>query len=834
MAKMKILAIKIDGFGKWVDVDFHLDNHLQAIYGPNEAGKSTLVKFILSVLFGFANGRGKNKYERYLPRETEAYGGALLVEHQGECYWINRSKGSRGGKVKITDENGKASKMTLHELLGPLNLDLVKNVFCFDQGELSTVRDVTDDELRQNLQQVGAVGSMQWQEKKDELASQAKRLYGVRANTRPLNIAMKEVDHLDQQLDSAQENNQQYVQFQHDLRSKQQQLQQLSQHLQAAQKEQEEAVRLQRLWPVYQQWQAASNSQREQQQASDDQIVKLQQLRAQEPELRRAVAQKRQRIGQVEGKLQQINQNQVQSYAARWRGNNDPRPLLKKIQADVLAHQRQANKVHAQERELANLEQKYGKPLPDPLNDAEVQRVQQLLNRHSVQNNSQGWINPGTIVLGLGILLMIIGLALPNVALTLIACLILVAGGYLLYRQSKTKQSIDNNQEAIAQFGRDHDLDKFAAETWLTMQGDLRRGKDLQQAVSSYNEEGQHLNDLQEQWSQRFADFNTASSNDFWQQLLTNLDQLERTYQRSQQLQADLQTAQDDFNHSRDQLRQEEQAKQQGYQQLHLSDDQSFDQYLKDRTASIKNDAQVEATSQQLNSVDRQALAALGNAQNVDQNVLDKQQAVSQLMARRNQLTADQESLKVQLQHLAKDGTITELEQQLANAQAKVNHLLQQYLTLRLTEQWINRALEKASADRYPLILKRAVDYFKLLTDDHYNNIDFDDNGDLAVTSANRKQFNVNELSTGTAEQLYVALRLGFIKVMSDTIEFPLIIDDGFVNFDRIRKGKMIKLLQSMAETGQVIYLTADDRICDNFQDLPVLNLTQAGEGNLK
>ncbi|WP_367342242.1 AAA family ATPase [Limosilactobacillus sp.] len=831
---MKILAIKIDGFGKWVDVNLPLDSHLQAIYGPNEAGKSTLVTFILSVLFGFANGRGKNKYERYIPRETEAYGGSLLVEHQGQRYWINRSKGSRGGNVQITDENGQASKMTLHELLGPLNLDLVRNVFYFDQGELSTVSDVTDDQLKQNLQQVGAVGSMRWQEKKEELDSQAKRLYGVRANTRPLNVALKEVDRLDSQLATAQENNQQYVQFQKDLSTKQKQLQQLSTDLQSAQKDQEEAVRLQRLWPVYQQFKDASDNKKQQHQASDDQIVKLQQIRAQEPELKRSVIQKRQKIGQIGSKLQQINQNQIQSYAARWRENNDPRPLLKKIQADVLAHQRQASKVQDQQNELAKLEQKYGKPLPDPLNDSEVQQVQQLMNQQNSQHTFQGLLTPGSLVLGLGILLMIVGLALPNVTLTLIACLVLVAGGYLLYLQSRKKRSSDNNQEAIAQFGRDHDLDRYPVDNWLAMQGDLHHGQDLEQAISSYDKEGQHLQDLQKQWSQRFPDFNTAASNDFWQQLLNNLDQLERSYQRWEQLQDELKTAEEDMAHSRDQLLHDEQVKKAGYQQLKVTDDKDFERYLKDRTASIKSDAQVEATSQQLKPADRQALEALGTAKKIDQNVLDRQKAVSQLMARQNQLTADQESLKVQLHHLVKDGTVTELEQQLANAQAKVNQLLKQYLSLRLTEEWISRSLEKASADRYPLILQRAVEYFKLLTDGHYQNIDFDDKGNLMVTSADRLQFNINELSTGTAEQLYVALRLGFIKVMSDTIEFPLIIDDGFVNFDRIRKQKMIELLQSMAETGQVIYLTADDRICDKQNDISVLNLAQSSEENLK
>lgn len=50
---MKIKRLTIYGFGKFHDVSLDLDQHFQLIYGPNEAGKSTLVEFITSLLFGF-------------------------------------------------------------------------------------------------------------------------------------------------------------------------------------------------------------------------------------------------------------------------------------------------------------------------------------------------------------------------------------------------------------------------------------------------------------------------------------------------------------------------------------------------------------------------------------------------------------------------------------------------------------------------------------------------------------------------------------------------------------------------------------------------------------
>ena len=83
--------------------------------------------------------------------------------------------------------------------------------------------------------------------------------------------------------------------------------------------------------------------------------------------------------------------------------------------------------------------------------------------------------------------------------------------------------------------------------------------------------------------------------------------------------------------------------------------------------------------------------------------------------------------------------------------------------------------------------------------------------------------FLVEELSQGTAEQLYIALRLGFVTVMSDQANFPVIIDDGFVNFDNVRRQRMLALLEKIAEKNQVIYFTADDRIKD--LDVKILDL---------
>ena len=46
---MKIKKLKINGFGKLKDKSIELEDNINIIYGKNEAGKSTLLKYIMRI-----------------------------------------------------------------------------------------------------------------------------------------------------------------------------------------------------------------------------------------------------------------------------------------------------------------------------------------------------------------------------------------------------------------------------------------------------------------------------------------------------------------------------------------------------------------------------------------------------------------------------------------------------------------------------------------------------------------------------------------------------------------------------------------------------------------
>ena len=77
---MKIENLKVNGFGKLENKEINFSNGINVIQGNNEAGKSTLLKFITSMFYGTArtkNGKNISDFEKYKPWGKEEYSGKI-------------------------------------------------------------------------------------------------------------------------------------------------------------------------------------------------------------------------------------------------------------------------------------------------------------------------------------------------------------------------------------------------------------------------------------------------------------------------------------------------------------------------------------------------------------------------------------------------------------------------------------------------------------------------------------------------------------------------------------------------------------------------------------
>jgi uncharacterized protein YhaN len=82
----------------------------------------------------------------------------------------------------------------------------------------------------------------------------------------------------------------------------------------------------------------------------------------------------------------------------------------------------------------------------------------------------------------------------------------------------------------------------------------------------------------------------------------------------------------------------------------------------------------------------------------------------------------------------------------------------------------------------------------------------------------------VDRLSQGTLDLVYLAARLGLVRLVTGDRRPPLVLDDPFVTLDDDRAMRALALLKRVADDFQIIYLTTSDRYdaaADSVVELP-------------
>ena len=133
---MRIQGFRIEGFGRFADHAVGpFDHPVTLIYGPNEAGKSTYLAFIRTILFGFPRRLGN---QHYPPLSGGRHGGRIdLVSGDGSRYSVHRIQGRGAGPVTTTGAGGEnLDERVLAQLLGHHSRDVFESVFAFTLEEL--------------------------------------------------------------------------------------------------------------------------------------------------------------------------------------------------------------------------------------------------------------------------------------------------------------------------------------------------------------------------------------------------------------------------------------------------------------------------------------------------------------------------------------------------------------------------------------------------------------------------------------------------------------------------------------------------------------------------
>lgn len=854
---MKIKRIEIYGFGKWQNVTFDLQNDLQVFYGLNEAGKSTLRQFIYSVFFGFAQGRGSNKYLKYVPKKgrgSAGYGGAIEIDYQNHPYRIERVKGKNGGTVTIKDllDQSTVTNDFLSEMLGPIDQHTYERLLGFNQSDLDDFNDLGNrDDLRRHILRMGAVGSEEWIQFEKDLKKDADKMHTASSRTRELD---KKIKHYEKAKQHLQDDRDQLPDYQSAKALEDQnraELQEIRQQISQLSKQTSHQQKLLDAWSNYQK--ITTLRQRVQKASKADLQLDLGQISRLADQIRK-VEENCQRTQQKLENLPPLAQkaddlDQLMDLQAKL-------PVAKVNRDELDKAQQQQTELTNQ---LAELQENNSVDLGsvEPMDSATLKQVKQLLQEQaqvaakvnqlrsvpSRQTASTNKSTDGNLIWGVGVVLAAVDFFLPiNAIIKLILLAVIILGAYAVVKQvDQPAQPADNAtddlqtaetngrkiDEKLRQIGGQTGFDVVPATEWVFLQNE----------VVNYQQLGQRLAELK----QRQAVLREKLA-DFWQtakpilqideaQPQPSLNELTKwVTERIQQIQ-----------------QQQSQVQTQKILTQNLAEQQAELKQLRTKFAQFAIpplDDHFDEWLAQLTETQKQAVRLRDLEKTVDpaiQTELQKYPELTELQAQQSKLTAELQQLKAQEQALVDErtqriGELTGLKNQidilneqqaLTEEETELKDLIDEWLTLQLGAKWVDETLGVATKGRLPLIIQQANEYFAKITNQRYHQIEFDNDDAIHVVDQNGQAYELGELSKGTLEQLYISIRFAFMQAFADTVDLPIIIDDAFVAFDDQRLAETFGLLKQIAQQTQIIYFSAKKEVYQLVDQRNVVDLNE-------
>ncbi|MDE5778383.1 MAG: AAA family ATPase [Lachnospiraceae bacterium] len=150
---MRIDKLHLQDFGQFHNKDITLAPGINILYGPNEAGKSTIKDFIVDMLFGIDKSRGIgarfDHYEKRKPINGSAYSGAMEITTKEGQYQIQRnfSRQEKDTTVRDLNTGRQVDLIEPNNLMGTVlktEKSTYMNTLCIGQMGAATDKEIAD------------------------------------------------------------------------------------------------------------------------------------------------------------------------------------------------------------------------------------------------------------------------------------------------------------------------------------------------------------------------------------------------------------------------------------------------------------------------------------------------------------------------------------------------------------------------------------------------------------------------------------------------------------------------------------------------------------------
>ena len=878
---MKLIKAEITGFGHYRQQQFDFLSGNQLFFGNNEVGKSTLYQFIQAMLFGFAKKSARKR--DYTPLDGAAYGGKLWIQlpPYGEVR-IERYRQKNKGKASVWMNEEERDEEFLAQLLAPLSIEVFQDVFTFQQEQLTEINRMQEQDLHAALLSLGISGSKQLMAKIQAYLKANDQIFKPRGQRLPLNQRLKEwqqlrevITHKEAQEKEVQLAYSRVAEAEGEQQASQERLQKIQKQIQLLQQQKinwelyEEWQELrdlkvtkvseetqQQLQTFYQEYQHLSEDilKREEElarlehgQETDkyffylDQEKEIQELLRKELEISRFLDEQARLEEQ-----QQVIQHELQSIAQHWGWSvaQPPQQLDEQIyhyldQLEEATEQRkeQELKVSWLTEQVMQLEQE----------------VTQLEQKHPALLHQEKHTSIELVIAVIGLVVFVIGFFLPTSlkVLGIILGLLLVGGGIGWYWYKKNQQpthikplwqekllQLDQLQEEVA--GAQNQLSQLAQQSQQLknyLQPSFGSNTDvhswrqmLQEYQLALGEFYDKRAQAQQFQNQQAAYKQTASvylhAFDFllaWLPLADKnlVQRIESTRMFAEEMQelkmARLQQPSTLLAQQLRRVKENREALFEKYEAqlrtLGLSHPTEIPLWMKQWEQQLHQQARKEELTQVLSQLFSEDLT-LAQWQHQMHEAQTQKLAIEQQLS---QLSEQKQRSQLQIEHLQVDGVLDELYQEESRLLSEIQELVLSWSTNKVLADLLSDLATELSEQQLPQLLIQASHYFQLLTNGRYQTVLFKE-GILHVVSS-QGTFDIYTLSTGTKDQLIMAVRFAYLSIQTEQLS-PIIIDDGWLHYDSRRKEQLAKLFAEFGKKQQVICLSSDQEMVSYYQSL--------------
>lgn len=872
---MKIRRLEIVAFGKWRNKTVNFSPDMMVVYGDNEAGKSTLYHFIRTMLFGFS-ARDK-KSQLYKPKDTEQFGGRLWLTIPGYGdVKIERFESVRKGKATVYFEEGiEGDEQVLKELLSPLTMSLFDEIYSLDPDQLFDYKGLSEDALQRSLLSLGATGSHRLMQLTDEYNRERQKLYKVKGRVPELNQLLEKYRELNRRITEKEANEKNYqtlcakeeqlIKVLNDNRKTVAELQSRKQVVEDQIKSYSLYVEMQELLEHrdsnnlfsdisqkedYQELLVKYDYIKEEKESYHAKQLAILNESTASPAVKHYLAHQEElekaSLGFSEMEQTLLKESWLSDTVTELMSEVDS--IDKKLEYSNVFEKNSVSKrelmevSHEEIENLARQENEVNMTMSELNNKVEEEKSREAYYMSHLEREQGQLIKWGLvplIALLIGLVMIVSSQATFGLVLVVLGGILMGTVGYRLFttkqllRLSKERQSNETtSQHLVTELNQvSHEQSRILlekqrlaqelgfnsnqlVEKWLGYLPLLNQKKRLLQKIETQQFELERLN------NQFKAYQDNLYCMDEWLPPLTLskkkwLSELQRFYtevgaKARQQLKVGDEPER--IGTLAELTRREEEISQ---KLLVLSNGQL--ETIEDVKAWLVTATQKEQEDARLNQLQHQLSGVF--SEHLIYSEQDLREEEEKLTHQLHELQDNQPVLADQLQAYRfdikqheLDGSLAVLYQEQSELECELTRLSEKWSTYKLGETVVTKLLERLTSERLSHLLLFTSEILAELTENNYVECRLLE-GRLVICNHEGVCYHLDELSTGTRDQLILSVRLAFILSYQQEIKAPLIIDDAWLHYDQQRKIQLFNVLQKMSQDNQVICLSSDQEL---------------------